>query len=127
MSHHYDSTHFARWNGPCVYTGSYIASSNIDPVPPFPCEENSECTSENRLCRSHKYVLYCKTLGGITFEIPFGMGECWGWYKDRIYEVTGIHPDRQRIIFAGAQQEDHRRHSGLQWGSSVFFIPKDNN
>merc|ERR1711879_990845 len=94
-----------RWYEPCPET---------DPVPPFPCTSISDCTADSRLCPHHKNMLFVKTLHGDTYEIPFGSWEVPLWYKCRIHDVTDIPVRKMRLIFAGSQLEDNRRHSGLQ-------------
>jgi threonine dehydrogenase-like Zn-dependent dehydrogenase len=86
----------------------YTPSDPIPPVPPFPCTECSACNDGNRVCQRHKYVLFVKTVENgkftRTIEIPFGNWENWGWYADRIGEVTGLPVDSFRITFAGCQR-----------------------
>ena len=125
-----------RWTGSagyqCTY-GYYTPSQQPLPVPPFPCPNNPQCCSENRLCDSHVRILFVRykfqendeDFFG-TIEIPFGNWECWGWYAERIEESLGIPVSDQRLIFAGVERlsEPHRRSSGLQRLSTILLIRK---
>ena len=103
--------------------GWYRSSPPFPPVPPFPCALNSACTAGNRLCDRHKYVLFVKMHPtGEAFEIPYGNWENWLWYKQRASECTGIPVEEIRLIFAGADREDLKRHSGLQYASTIHLV-----
>lgn len=104
--------------------GYYISSPPLPPVPPFPCTTNVHCTADNRICQQHKYVLFVKTLYGQTFEIPYGNWENWLWYKERIHDRTGIPVDKMRLIFAETDREDLKRHSGLQYQSTIHLVER---
>ncbi len=103
---------------------SYTPSSPLPPVPPFPCDLNSLCTADNRLCDRHRSVLFVKVATGETFEIPYGKWESWLWYKQRINDRTGIPLDEIRLIFAGAERKDLSRHSGLQYQSTIHMVQR---
>ncbi|CAF1061776.1 unnamed protein product [Adineta ricciae] len=102
--------------------GSYTSSPPLPPVPPFPCHTDPSCTAANRVCDKHKRVLYVKTIAGETFEIPYGNWENWLWYKQHISEHKGIPLEDIRLIFAGTDREDLKRHSGLQYGSTIHMV-----
>ena len=59
-----------------------------------------------------------------TFTIPYGRWECWGWYMERIEEVTGVPVQLQRVVYAGCNRsgEPARQHSGLQHGATIHLI-----
>eukprot|EP01113_Clastostelium_recurvatum_P014750 TRINITY_DN18061_c0_g1_i1.p1 TRINITY_DN18061_c0_g1~~TRINITY_DN18061_c0_g1_i1.p1 ORF type:complete len:137 (-),score=21.77 TRINITY_DN18061_c0_g1_i1:76-486(-) len=105
--------------------GPYTPAPVPPPLPPFPCREDPTCTEENRKCETHKYVLFVKNVDKLSFTISYGHWESWEWYKERIQDATGIPVNRIRIIFAGAQRDGIRRHSGLQYQSTIHFVPRD--
>ncbi len=105
--------------------GSYTPSPPLPPVPPFPCIINNSCTANNRICDQHKYVLFVKNVAtGETFEIPYGKWENWLWYKQRVNDYTGIPLNEIRLVYAGAERDDLRRHSGLQRQSTIHLIQR---
>jgi len=58
--------------------GSYTPSPPSPPVPPFPCTINNCCTSNNRICDQHKYILFVQDVNTKeVFEIPYGHWENW--------------------------------------------------
>lgn len=107
----------------CDSYGSYISSPPAPPVPPFPCVTDASCTADNRKCDRHKYVLFVKKYDtGETFEIPYGHWENWNWYKERISEYTGIPVTEIRTVYAGADRDGIKRHSGLQYQSTIHMV-----
>jgi len=52
--------------------------------------------------------MFVKTLTGQTVTYEVDLGETVGYFKLRIEDTEGIHPDDQRLIFAGKQLEDGR-------------------
>merc|ERR1712232_38670 len=103
-------------------SNSYVPSSDTDPVPPFPCTFDATCIVENRVCPRHRSILLVKTLAGDCFEIPFGNWEVPLWYKCRLHDLTGIPVSKMRLIYAGCQLTDDRRHSGLQIQSTLHLV-----
>eukprot|EP00913_Durusdinium_trenchii_P035425 g33151.t1 len=77
---------------------------------------------EDRRCDRHRRVLYVKRLTGETLEIPYGNWEVGLWYKCRVQDITGCPLRDMKLIFAGAQLPDDRRHSGLSIGSTLHLI-----
>lgn len=102
--------------------GRFIVGPKPDPVPPFPCSQRADCTEATRLCEAHRLVLFIKPLNGPVFTIPWPRWECWAWIKERVFEASGVPPEQQRLIFAGAQREDFTRHSGLQYQSTIHLV-----
>ena len=80
------------------------------------------CTPEDRRCEKHLRTLYVREADGHTFSIPFGVWESFAWYKERIREVTGYLPEYQKIIFAGCEPPDFKRHSGLQKQTTLSLL-----
>jgi len=125
----YPVGHFphAKWDNCCQYRKDYKAGKPYA-VPAWPCALDPTCTPDNRVCDFHKYVIFIKMWsqdepqGGESFEVPARHFECNGWIKDRVTEITGIPQARIRLIFAGSQLEDHRSHSGLQYGSTIHCV-----
>eukprot|EP00035_Acanthoeca_spectabilis_P012034 m.212927 g.212927 ORF g.212927 m.212927 type:complete len:177 (+) comp15508_c0_seq1:241-771(+) len=73
----------------------------------------------------HKFgAVMIKSLDGPRYIIPYGKWECWGWYKERIQEISGIPVTEQRLIFAGVERPDSDRHSGLQTKSTVHLVSR---
>jgi hypothetical protein len=113
--------------------GEYVPSPATQPVPPFPCQENSCCTASNRLCSRHQSVLFVLVFMKKTtesswerFEIPYGHWEDWEWYGNRISEVTGLSTTKFRMLFAGREQRPGEpRHSGLQKQSTIHCMLKE--
>ena|SRR3990167_3274709 len=102
--------------------GRYSPCENTDPVPDFPCAIIDGCTPEDRRCEKHLRTLYVREADGHTFSIPFGVWESFAWYKERIREVTGYLPEYQKIIFAGCEPPDFKRHSGLQKQTTLSLL-----
>ncbi|CAF3111100.1 unnamed protein product [Rotaria sp. Silwood2] len=102
--------------------GSYTPSSPLPPVPPFPCVINSSCTTDNRVCERHKYVIFVKNINGETFENPYGKWENWVWYKQRISDLTGIPENESEIVYAEAKRDGLIRHSGLCSQSTIHML-----
>lgn len=105
--------------------GRFIIGPKPEPTPPFPCAERADCIEVTRLCDAHRLVLFVKPLNGAAFTIPWPRWECWAWIKLRVFEACGVPPDRQRLIFAGAQREDFTRHSGLQYQSTIHLVIRE--
>ncbi|CAF1416963.1 unnamed protein product [Adineta steineri] len=106
--------------------GSYTSSPPMPPVPPFPCTVDSLCTADNRICKQHKYILFVKIhKTGETIEIPYGNWENWLWYKQCISDRTGIPIQEIRIVFAGADRDGIKRHSGLQYQSTIYMVQRN--
>jgi ubiquitin C len=53
--------------------------------------------------------LFVKTRSGKTIEISFNSVTTVGDVKSKIQEREGIHPDTQRLVFAGKLLEDHEK------------------
>lgn len=112
--------------------GKYTPGPPLPPVPPFPCINDPSCTSSNRICSTHKFVLFVKFIkkGGHSgfrdIEIPYGKWENWEWYSDRISEATGIPHENFKMIFAGCRRtRQSGRHSGLQFQSTIHCLLDD--
>jgi len=120
-----------KWTGSQAYLttfGSFVYTPSNYP-PQFPCKVDSNCTLSAPKCKDHG-GLFVKVLNldntNTTIEIPFGNWECWGWYAERIEEVTGIPVSDQRIIFAGSQCQPGKLHSGLQRGATIQVVKRLN-
>lgn len=111
--------------------GDYVPQRLENIEAPTPCATCRELEIEMggwlQTCpHGHRIdALLVKTLDFKTYVIPYGRFECWGWYKERLEEVTGIPPERMRLIYAGSQRPDGERHSGLQVLSTVHLVLKD--
>jgi ubiquitin-like protein Nedd8 len=57
---------------------------------------------------SASFEITVKTVLGMKLTISVTLIDTVRKLKDRIYDLVGVHPDRQRLIFAGKQLADHR-------------------
>jgi hypothetical protein len=113
--------------------GEFIYSDPEPLVPSFPCEENTNCTSINRICKKHKYVIFVilhdknDENNTVKFEIPYGKWECYEWYTDRIVDITQIDRNKFYLMFAGCYVGGFKRDSRLQFQSTIhlFFNKED--
>lgn len=113
-----------RWTGSDGYmtnlVGFYKPSKSI----PFPCERDSTCTLNAPKCKEHGglFVVYRDdSENEVQIEIPSRF-QCFGWYAERIEEVTGIPTSEMRLILAGAQIPFGKLHGGIQKGSKITMI-----
>lgn len=108
-----------------TYDAPYAPSDDISPPPPFPCPFNPSCTEETPICEDHKRSICVRLLDGRQVWINWKhKWETGLWIKDRVKELL---PDLEgvesmRLIFAGNEIANTRRHPGLQIRSKLHLI-----
>jgi ubiquitin C len=71
----------------------------------------NEATFHLSVAQNRGHVLTIVTLTGARYQVAFSPDDDVSAVKDVVQDVSGIPPDQQRLIFAGAQLEDGRRMS----------------